>query len=454
MNFINSILLFFALLLLGPSFISNTETKDAKSIQLAAKKIDPFQDMVLVRGGTYAIGMNTEESEMRQWNNPYRRVTVSSFRIDKYEVSNLKYRKYIHWLEKSGQQNAALAKAALPDTLVWREPLAYNEPMVQGYFRDKAFNDYPVVGVTWEQANNYCRWRTDRANEEILFSYGLIPDPKTTPYMGKLTTTGAANVTTSASGATNPAVSSTPRKIRKLDDDDEYIVKPDFRLPTEAEWEYAAKVSSSKNYISNFNNQKAGSNSKFPKASVDESDSPYPWGGLGVEDLRNTKKGKQGMYMANFKSGNGDYMGMIGYSNDGAGFPAKVNSYLQNKLGLYNISGNVNEWVADIYRPLSSRDVNDMNPYRGDSTLDGDEPSLASYDSEVSTLISNKSRVYKGGSWKDRPYWLNIGTRRYLDQDKSSSSIGFRCVSSKFGDDDASRDADNSTPWWKRLFKK
>jgi formylglycine-generating enzyme required for sulfatase activity len=449
MNFINSILLFFALLLLGPSFISNSETKDAKSIQLAAKKIDPFQDMVLVRGGTYAIGMNTEESEMRQWNNPYRRATVSTFRIDKYEVSNKKYRDYIHWLEKAGQQYAGLVKDALPDTLVWREPLAYNEPMVQGYFRAKAFNDYPVVGVTWVQANNYCRWRTYRANENILFNYGLIPDPKTTPYMGKLAD-ATGTPATAAANAANPATAS----AKKIKSDEEYIVKPDFRLPTEAEWEYAAKVSSSKNYISNFNNQKAGSNSKFSNASVVESDSPYPWGGVGVEDLRNTKKGKQGMYMANFKSGNGDYMGMIGYSNDGAGFPAKVNSYLQNKLGLYNISGNVNEWVADIYRPLSSRDVNDMNPYRGDSTLDGDEPTLASYDSEVSTLISNKSRVYKGGSWKDRPYWLNIGTRRYLDQDKSSSSIGFRCVSSAFGYDAASKDADNSTPWWKRLFKK
>jgi sulfatase modifying factor 1 len=453
MNFINSILLFFALLLLGPTVISNSEKKNSKPIELAAKKIDPFQDMVLVRGGTFNIGMNTEENEMRQWNNPYRRATVSSFRIDKYEVSNIKYRQYVHWLEALGQQYTAVAKAALPDTTVWREALAYNEPMVEAYFRAKAYNDYPVVGVTWVQANNYCRWRTDRANESILFSYGLIPDPKTTPYMGKLmpATVGQNNTAANTTTGVAPAQSSPTRKLKS---DDEYIVKPDFRLPTEAEWEYAAKVSSSKNYISNFHNQKAGSNSKFVGASVVDSDSPYPWGGVGIEDLRNTKKGKQGMYMANFKSGNGDYMGMIGYSNDGAGFPAKVNSFLQNKLGLYNISGNVNEWVNDIYRPLSSKDVNDMNPYRGDSTLDGDDPFVSSYDSDNNTLISNKSRVYKGGSWKDRPYWLNIGTRRYLDQDKSSSSIGFRCVSSAFGNDAASEAADNSTPWWKRLFKK
>ena len=90
MNFINSILLFFALLLLGPTVITTSETKDSKSIELMAKTADKYQDMVLVRGGTFNIGMNTEENEMRQWNNPYRRATVSSFRIDKYEVSNKK----------------------------------------------------------------------------------------------------------------------------------------------------------------------------------------------------------------------------------------------------------------------------------------------------------------------------------------------------------------------------
>ena len=103
MNFINSILLFFAVLLLGPAVLSTSESKEATAVQVAAKNIDPFKDMALVRGGTYTIGMNTEENEMRQWNNPYRRATVSAFRIDKYEVSNKKYRDYTHWLEKLGK---------------------------------------------------------------------------------------------------------------------------------------------------------------------------------------------------------------------------------------------------------------------------------------------------------------------------------------------------------------
>jgi formylglycine-generating enzyme required for sulfatase activity len=139
--------------------------------------------------------------------------------------------------------------------------------------------------------------------------------------------------------------------------------------------------------------------------------------------------------MANFKNGSGDYMGMVGYANDGAGFPSKTNSFLQNPLGLYNLSGNVNEWVADIYRPMNSIDMDDFNPYRGNNVLDGDDTNTSSYETGANTLISNKSRVYKGGSWKDRPYWLNPGTRRYLEQDKSSSTIGFRCAISAFGMD-------------------
>jgi gliding motility-associated lipoprotein GldJ len=425
--------------------------------------------MVAIEGGSFTVGERGEFITASR-DNKRRRITVSSFYMDQYEIRNIDWREYTNWMQKVfGKTAPKLVAKAQPNGKIWREELAYNEPYLENYFTHPSFDQYPIVGVTWEQAMDYCAWRTDRVNEKALIDAGIIE----TPDFGSL-----AKKEDFDSIATNfvfntqkyllqssykPAEGRRPKEdasgqVRKVDLSDG-ILFSDFRLPTEAEWEYAAKVSSQKNYISNFNNPKSGKNSSHPNASIVASDSPYPWSYNGNDGLRNnsTKSGKEGMFLANFKNGSGDYMGMTGYANDGAGFPGKVNSFLQNGTGLYNISGNVNEWVADIYRPMNSIDMDDFNPYRGNDVLDGDDAAVASYESGNTTTISNKSRVYKGGSWKDRPYWLNPGTRRYLDQDKSNSTIGFRCAVSAFGMDTpgaVDNAGSSSTPWYKRIFKK
>ncbi len=203
----------------------------------------------------------------------------------------------------------------------------------------------------------------------------------------------------------------------------------------------------------------------------------YPWA-QNINGLRETKHGSwQGEFLANFKRGNGDVAGVAGGLNDRAFYTAPVKSYFPNAYGLYNMAGNVSEWVADVYRPLTSLDEDDVAAYRGnkfqklyiDSTtgeakidslgrvvkvdvtdkesasrrnyqrgnvinyLDGDSLSQSSYGYGVTTLISDKSRVYKGGSWADMPYWLSPGTRRFLEEDQSLSTLGFRCAMDRMG---------------------
>ena len=184
----------------------------------------------------------------------------------------------------------------------------------------------------------------------------------------------------------------------------------------------------------------------------------YPWNSDGI---RTNEKNYSGNFTANFKRGKGDYMGIAGNLNDGAAFPAPVASYWPNDYGLYNMAGNVSEWVLDIYRPLSYEDFNDHNPYRGDNSndttkynlnyKDGDNTTTIArsdwektsdkqetytqkmYNYGETTLISDKSRVYKGGSWADGPYYLSPSVRRFLEEDNSSSTIGFRCAMNKIG---------------------
>ena len=453
--------------------------------------------MTFIEGGTFMMGRAGEDI-LYDWNNIPRRVTVNSFYMDEVEVSNVNWRMYLHWMKTVFGGAPELIERAIPDTLVWREALAYNEPYLQYYFSHVAYNDYPIVGVSWEQCMDYCLWRSDRVNELRLVNAGIIQFPdfeslRTNPDVLDVAQNQVFNTDKyQLSPEFQPAAGRRPMKTvygeeRKTTMSDG-IMFPKFRLPTEAEWEYAAFAIKAVDGEENFNDKQL-----------------YPWEG---DQLRNPERRYRGRFMANFVRGRGDMMGMAGALNDGAAITAPVYSYFPNAFGLYNMAGNVNEWVYDVYRPLSSEDFVEYNPFRGniyvspifeESTVndgssvrvpridslgrvvfeipvdletdpkayaqhdvrnyrDGDprsgiqrdkwkvamDPAVATallYDpdpeSDPTSLLvsrlSNTTRVYKGGSWKDRPYWLNPSMRRWIEQTERRNDIGFRCAMSKVG---------------------
>ncbi len=130
--------------------------------------------LVFIEGGTFVMGATQDRVVFNADNHP-RRVTIRSFYMDQTEITNLDYLEYLFWLKKVyGENYYAVYKAALPDTMVWRNKLAYNEPMVENYLRHPAFKNYPVVGVSWIQATEYAKWRTDRVNEARLIKEKII----------------------------------------------------------------------------------------------------------------------------------------------------------------------------------------------------------------------------------------------------------------------------------------
>ena len=490
------------------------------------KEQTPAPGMMFVEGGRITMG-RVDEDIMGDWNNISKTVTVSSFYIDETEVTNLDYIEYLNWIKRyfiyesspyfTGQRRDEIYLSALPDTLVWRDKLGENEIFVDNYLRHPAYRDYPVVGVSWEQANNYCIWRTDRVNERRLIEAGLLMEVNHPDREGvevPFTTDGYLHGDEDylANFVTEKQKKRIQNKmVLKSDDEGRYtnmedgLLVPNYRLPTEAEWEYAAL-----GYVGN----DIGENHNERKI--------YPWNG---NSLRNGTKKNQGQMLANFKRGRGDNMGVAGSLNDNADVTAPVKSFWPNDYGLYNMAGNVSEWVADVYRPIVEQNsttdsrpfrgtvfktkkkyqdklANQENPYKIDSLghiqetlaneddnvyrrnykkanninfLDGDiESQLGTdwdketseeseidkrkvvidkrnneaskykdenaisnsnemYDYGNTTLITDRTRVYKGGSWKDRAYWLNPGTRRFLDQSQATDAIGFRCAMDRVG---------------------
>lgn len=492
--------------------------------------------LVLIEGGAFTMG-RTEQDVTYEWNNVPRKVTVSSFYMDETEVSNFSYLEYLYWTARVfGPTFPDIYYKALPDTLVWREKLAYNEPYVEYYLRHPAYRDYPVVGVNWLQANDFCAWRTDRVNEFILVREGLVdhtPNPSDQDYFST-----EAYLSGKWQGQLKTKLPSfdeqNPERDVRMEDG---IFLPKYRLPTEAEWEYAAYGLIGNTIGERITDRRI-----------------YPWNGHGV---RNATDQYIGQINANFVRGAGDYMGTAGFLNDNADVTAPVYSYWPNDYGLYNMAGNVTEWVMDVYRPSTGQDADEFRPFRGnifttqkrDSTtlvgglggeiltnvdgpiyqkfkhkvstptehgvvnndptevedsvltvmtkdingnnnadpegksdipgrvqwrqvsiavatdnlderrnyktadyinyMDGDVNSSIYYDQgedaysdksdkmmyeySKTSLINDKSRVIKGGSWRDRAYFLNPGTRRYLDQRQSTAWLGFRCAMTRVG---------------------
>ncbi len=249
---------------------------------------------------------------------------------DKYKEGRVKNRKkYIK------NENTLV----YPDTLCWVRDFtySYNDPMARHYFNHVKYDDYPVVGVNWHQAQAFCAWRTIYKNN-YWESY------------------------------------------------DEPVTE-DFRLPTEYEWEYAARGG------------RIGNN--------------YPWGG---PYTRNSK----GCMLANFKPLRGNY------GADGGMYPVRVDSYFPNDFGLYNMAGNVAEWTVNAWSEQSHIFTHDLNPdYRINVKETGAEA--------AATNITMKRKVIKGGSWKDVAYFIQNGSRTYEYQDTSKSYVGFRCIQTYIG---------------------
>ena len=491
-----------------------------------AKEQETGPGLVFIECGTFTMG-RVQDDPMHDWNNTPNQQHVTSFYMDETEVTNLMYSEYLDWLKKmfppTEKNYRNIYNGAVPDTLVWRNRLGYNEVMTNNYLRHPAFADYPVVGVSWIQAVEFSNWRTDRVNELILEEEGfIVRDAKYDVEAGEsFSTQTYLNSPTSTYGGndsiTRQARSTQARIKRNRDSTDIYVQRkdgillPGYRLPTEAEWEYAAVgLVGLRNY------------------NVYRGRKKYPWEGQYTRSGSRKSKGDQ---LANFKQGDGDYGGIAGWSDDGADITAEVKSYEPNGYGLYDMAGNVAEWVADVYRPIVDDEFSDFNYFRGNQytknligedgkvkivtadsivydTLnngkivavnlpgeiyqipvddnetylrtnfsssdnrdfrDGDKKSTRYFQSfnddedeneemydapehEVeyddngnlinrqydksstrTSLINNEARVYKGGSWRDRDYWLDPAQRRYLPQDMATDYIGFRNAMSRLG---------------------
>jgi len=497
------------------------------------KEQETAPGLVFVEGGTFTMG-KVQDDVMHDWNNTANQQHVQSFYMDETEVTNVMYLEYLDWIARVYPRDdpnfKAIYNGAVPDTLVWRNRLGYSEMMVENYLRHPAYAEYPVVGVSWIQAVEFAQWRTDRVNEIGLQKAGYLTrgteydatadaNFTTDTYITAPTLSYGGNdsiINPSSGRGRRPQVTASGDTINVYASRETGAIQLKYRLPSEAEWEYAALGMSE---IRSYN--------------VYRGRKKYPWDG---QYTRSGKRKVRGDQLANFKQGKGDYGGIAGWSDDGADITGAVKSFEPNDYGLYDMAGNVAEWVQDVYRPIVDDEFNDFNYFRGnvytknslneDGTVkivttedvifdtlsngkvaarqlpgelaqvkvddnetylranfdksdeinfrDGDKKSsryfedfnddeeegveksytnkmynapehniekdstgkmIKEYDKsdQRTSLINDAVRVYKGGSWKDRDYWLDPAQRRYYPEDMATDYIGFRCAMSRVG---------------------